>query len=66
MINILNVLKKSRCKSPGHIPVIRYVGICVDGYQCADCGYQWYEKKKRRPKLTLVKNTEDMSLLDDW
>jgi len=57
---MFNFFKKFRCKSPHHIPVVRYRGMCVDGYVCADCGYQWYEKKKRRPELKLVKNINNI------
>lgn len=58
---MINWLRGLFCESKtGHIPSLRYSGLCVLGYKCASCGYEWYEKRKTtKPKLTLVTNQQD-------
>ena len=44
---MLNFIKGLFCLLKEHDPVIRYRGITVLGYKCRNCGYRWYEKRRR-------------------
>lgn len=47
-MGLLNWIKGILCTAKIHKGEIRYDGMCVDGYRCVYCGYEWYEKKGRK------------------
>jgi len=44
---MLNWIKQFFCKLPKHEPILRYNGMNILGCVCKECGYKWYEDRKR-------------------
>lgn len=44
-IDLINWIRGAFCKNAVHRGIMRYRGMCKDGYECSHCGYEWYEAK---------------------
>lgn len=46
-VPVHNFIIGKLCSAKEHEPVVRYSGMCVIGYECAHCGYRWYEGRHK-------------------